>query len=99
MPKNVHFLDRRIDTDYNRQRPFKTVNNMVNYYMSVGSGGTAHSACGYIVRFCYDELLKVLQSETNKPSKHDLLLIFKYSKRQDSKRAMKILEIYKNRKE
>lgn len=55
---------------------FKTIDKFVEYNMAViGSNELAKPVCAYIVTNGHVELLRILLSDSNVPSKYDLTII------------------------
>lgn len=93
-----------MNDDYEYLNDINTVDNLVDYELDGGDDVKFSIEC--IVDEFPSRLLAILQSKSNEPSEHDLMIIDvtrnalnrmnNYTKREDC--LTSILEVYKNRK-
>lgn len=76
--------------DYN----FKTVDDLVESVTKHNNNFTEQDACDHVAINCTDILLKALRSETNKTSKHDLMIIKRMSEIRHKSRNQQIAMIF-----
>lgn len=77
---------------------FKTVDDLIDYFISIESNHNTKAAISYVLSSFDDRLLKILKRKDIKPSKYDLLIIKTINEGPIVKRFRYILNEYNNRR-